>query len=173
MKKVFFKLIIEKIDIYNLIRNKVTKLQTKMNSNLMISPKNNINISNNIINNMKSNILNDHEFVTTLNLLSCNIKEFYKNYKKELEVLKTNHDSLTESILLIKNQFTEYSTTVLGLTAFGFNKNKTISSKPILENLNKTLEKKHLISSNIRAFEKTIIIFYDDSKSLFKSLKLI
>ena len=140
----------------------------------MNSPKNNININNNIIN-TKSNMLNDHEFVATLNLLSCNIKDFYKGYRKCLEVTKSNNESLIENILIIKNQFIEYTNSVSpSITSNNLKNTLSIeNSLNILDPLNKVSEIKNLITSNLKSFENSIINFYDDSKSLFKSLKSI
>ena len=163
------------MDIFNLVSSNLTKIKKKT----MISPKNNININNNIINNSKSNVIDDHEFVATLNLLSSNIKEFHSDQKKDIEALRSNNDSLIEALLSIKNQFVEYSNMVChnSFGGGGYKVSKTNSSNEasacILGNLNKVIENKHLISSNIKSFDKRIILLYDKSKSIFKTLKSI
>ena len=88
-EKYLNKLKLEKIDIHNLIRKQVGNLQREINSNIiLISPENNINIHN-----TKCKI-NDQDFISTLNMLSFNIKEFYNSYVKGLDKLKLNNDSL-------------------------------------------------------------------------------
>jgi hypothetical protein len=156
------------------VKRKLNKLQSEIN-NRVSSPKNSININNNIIN--KPNIFNDQEFISTLNLLSCNIKEFYIDYKKGFEILKNNNDILIENILSVKNLFVEFNNMILSnpsSTIFKLKQNAyKEKSSHILENLSKLQEIRHNISNNIKSFEKSVTNFYDESKSLFKTLKAI
>lgn len=144
-------------------------------NNRVNSPKNSININNNIIN--KGNIFNDQEFISTLNLLSCNIKEFYIDYKKSFEILKNNNDLLIENILSAKNLFVDFNNIILSNPSATMNKLKQNAYKEksyhILESLSKLQEVRHNISNNIKSFEKSVSNFYDESKSLFKTLKSI
>lgn len=130
--------------------------------------------------------LNDEDFIFMINALSSNIKEYFRNSKKGVGLIKSNSENVIDLILTSKSSISDINL-LLGSTnnLIGSKYSQKPSNKPLnetyfkdkLSQISLKLESANDLRANIhksiKFIEQNTNKFYDEAKIIFKKLKQI